>query len=137
MLTRDVGVSDIPLLRYMAKAGSDRVVKLDATPESRFEFLVQLTNDLGNTNGFSDYTTTGLRGLTPSTYYQKLCNNDPAIPTFYMASLIDGELTNIQLVTSKGLNELIKGKDWGAETDERPTPIDLPDQAQKRALDPW
>ena len=80
----------------MKKMGDSRVIKLKTDPE-RFEFLVQLVNDIGNANGLSDYTTNGTIGLTP---------------TFYMASLKDGKLTNIEHVTPRGLSDMVTGRDW-------------------------
>ena len=95
----------------MKKMGDSRVIKLKTDPE-RFEFLVQLVNNIGNANGLSDYTTNGTIGLTPSTFYYKLCHNDLTIPTFYMASLKDGKLTNIEHVTPRGLSDMVTGRDW-------------------------
>ena len=109
ILTRDLGISDIPLLRYMQKTPEQTVYRL-TNDQERYEFVVQLTNDIGNANGFKDYTTNGMTGLTPSTYYAKLCKNDPAIQSFYMATLSEGKFSKIERVTSKGLTDLTRGR---------------------------
>ena len=116
ILTKELGIADIPLLRYMKHSGDDCVYKLTNDNE-RFEFLVQLVNDLGNANGFKDYTTTNVEGLTPSTFYAKLCKHDPAIPSFYLATLKEGKYSKIERVTSKGLNDLVRGR-FDTEDDE-------------------
>lgn len=114
VLTRELGIQDIPILRYMQKLDDSRIIKL-SNDNDRFEFVVQLVNDLGNAKGFSDFTTTGVQGLKPSTYYLKLCHHDPCIPAFYLATLSkNGKLSKIEMVTTRGLNELINGQmNWG------------------------
>lgn len=67
VLTRDVSVADISLLRYMKLIHKEDIHKLE-TDADKLEFVIQLVNDLGNENGFTNYTTTGVRNLTPSTF---------------------------------------------------------------------
>ena len=80
VLTRDVSVADISLLRYMKLIHKEDIHKLE-TDADKLEFVIQLVNDLGNENGFANYTTTGVRNLTPSTFYARLCSNHKSIPS--------------------------------------------------------
>lgn len=114
VLTRELGMADIPILRYLHKLDDSRVVTLN-NDNDRFEFVVQLVNDMGNSKGFEDYTTTHIQGLKPSTYYLKLCRHDPCIPSFYLATASRGKLSKIEMMTTRGLNELINGQsNWGS-----------------------
>lgn len=107
ILTRNPGIADIPLLRYMQKLDEESVYRLTNDHE-RFEFVVQLVNDLHNANGFKEHTTNNMEGLTPSTFYKKLCHDDPAIPTFYLAILSEGRFSKITRVTSRALYEMMR-----------------------------
>lgn len=118
VLTRDVSVADISLLRYMKLVHKEDIHKLE-TDADKLEFVIQLVNDLGNENGFANYTTTGVRNLTPSTFYARLCSNHKSIPSFYLATMVDGKYSKIERVTPRGLAELVKDIKEQEVRDER------------------
>lgn len=114
ILTRDVSVKDIPLLRYMqaVKDRGDKSVHLLDTDEKRFEFVNNLVTDLKNEYGLCDYTTTKATNLKPSIFYTYLCQNNPIIPSFYLASYHPDSqrYSTIRRVTNKELSDLVEDR---------------------------
>ena len=106
ILTRQLSIKDIALARYIQHR-KDNCVRELTTAADYLEFVVQLTRDHGNQNGFGEYLIGNPINITPSLFHYYLTTQDKLVPTFYIALETDEGLTHVRQCNNRELNQII------------------------------